>query len=54
MADRLPKLWKNRLDDCEYRWLYPIVMSQFLDERLRRANTAEIRKTQEIAGRKTE
>jgi hypothetical protein len=46
----------------EYRWLYPFVMSQFLDEGLsarffeitRRANAAEIRKTQEIAGRETE
>src|SRR5215467_11920089 len=35
MADRLLKLLsKNRIDCLEYRWLYPFVMSQFLDEGL--------------------
>jgi hypothetical protein len=60
MADRTIEQKSSRR--LEYRWLYPFVMSQFLDEGLlpeffeitRRANTAEIRKTQEIAGRKTE
>jgi hypothetical protein len=63
MADRSLKLLsKNPSRRLEYRWLYPFVMSQFLDEGLsarffeitRRANAAEIRKTQEIAGRETE
>jgi hypothetical protein len=27
-------LSKNHLDGFEYRWLYPFVMTQFLDERL--------------------
>jgi hypothetical protein len=63
MADRSLKLEQKSSRRLEYRWLYPFVMTQFLDEGpvcqeffeiTRRANTAEIRKTQEIAGRKTD
>jgi hypothetical protein len=63
MADRSLKLLsKNRLDDwsivgcirlsCLNFWT-KVCLPEFL-EITRRANTAEIRRTQEIAGRETE
>jgi hypothetical protein len=43
-------LSKNHLDAWwEYRWLYPFVMSQFLDEGLARKNTASV-SAERVAG----
>jgi hypothetical protein len=58
MADRSLKLLsKNHLNAWEYRWLYPFVMTQFLDEGLvsngssksARKNTASV-SAEHVAG----